>query len=85
MANMVNRTIATIRVFFIHSSLLEYRKSYYYLICEMFFLSRDYCGEVETFPASCLLRCPEDAAEMTGFSSGGFGTSPRHLIEEGMG
>jgi len=31
------------------------------------------------------MRCPEDAAEMTGFSSVGFGTSSRHLIEEEEG
>jgi hypothetical protein len=27
------------------------------------------------------MRCPEDAAVIPGFSSGGFGTSPRQLIK----
>ncbi len=31
---------------------------------------------------SYILRCPEDVAEMTGFSSVGFGTSSRHLIKQ---
>jgi len=28
------------------------------------------------------MRCPEDVAEMTGFSSGGFGASSGHLIKQ---
>jgi hypothetical protein len=31
------------------------------------------------------MRCPEDVAEMAGFSSGGFGASSRHLSEEEAG
>jgi len=31
-----------------------------------------------------LLRCPEDVLKPAGFSSGGFGASPRHIIMRGL-
>jgi len=31
------------------------------------------------------VRCPEDVPKMAGFSSGGFGASSGHLIEEEAG
>jgi hypothetical protein len=38
-----------------------------------------------SFSASSSMRCPEDAAEMTELSSGGFGTSSGYLTRQGAG